>query len=265
MAFFNGQKNSKLFVVTLLIVSMIASYSMPLSIYAVDGDAEVRDPTTTEEASTIDSSLEPTDDTVVPEPDLTSYVVEYETADGTKVSPDKVVVDKPIGAEVTEDALEVSGCSVDESSKSITLDADENIITFIYTQVEEEVIPPEEEVIPPAEELLPPVVEIPEIVEEAATEPAIVAEPTTTSLTITHRLIVGDQYADDVRTVEGLEIGQVINLEPYILTEDWFELASDVSSITLNEEKTSIIMEYKPVEGFVVVIPEEIPNDMPDM
>ncbi len=31
------------------------------------------------------------------------------------------------------------------------------------------------------------------------------------------------------------------------------------------QEKTSIIMEYKPVEGFVVVIPEEIPNDMPDM
>jgi len=47
MAFFNGQKKSKLFVVTLLIVSMIATYSLPLSVYAEEAIDGSRNPPTT--------------------------------------------------------------------------------------------------------------------------------------------------------------------------------------------------------------------------
>ncbi|QOX63380.1 hypothetical protein FRZ06_08450 [Anoxybacterium hadale] len=65
--------------------------------------------------------------------------------------------------------------------------------------------------------------------------------------------------------MEGLEIGQVVDLEQYVLTEDWFEIASDVNSITLNEEQTSIILEYKPLEGFVVAIPESTSEEQSDL
>ena len=111
-----------------------------------------------------------------------------------------------------------------------------------------------------------PVVTEPAITEEeVVTEPAVVVAPETVTLTITHRLIVGDGYLDDVQIVEGLTLGEVIDLQPYKITEDWLKPASDISTITLSESQTSILLEYKPVEGFVVVIPEEIPNDMPDM
>jgi len=291
MAFFNVRGKSKLIMVTLLIVSIIAVYSIPMSVYATEDNP--REPTVTEEVSTDSSGLEPTEETeqesptestegteqelqleptedteqeLPPDPDLINYVVEYETEAGEKLLDDKVVEDQQVGEEVSEDAEEIEGYSADESSKSLILEEEENTITFIYTQIEaEEELPPAEEDLLPTEEELPTVVTTPGAVEEAVTEPAIIVEPTAASLKITHRLIVGDQYIDDVRTVEGLEVGQTIDLETYILVEEWFELTSDVNNITLNEEQTSILLEYKPVEGFVVIIPESIPADAPDM
>ncbi|WP_419824487.1 hypothetical protein [Anoxybacterium hadale] len=311
MAFFNCKKRSKLFVMALVTVSIIASYSMPVSVYATEDNP--REPTSMEEVSTdepvidqagkpsespigepsVDPSVEepavdpsedpsveapavePSEDPSVEEPavepsedpeqvpaesDLTAYVVEYETAAGEKLLQDKVVTDQMVGDEVSEDAVVIEGYSVDESTKNITLVRDENLITFIYKAAESV-----EEPLPPAEEELPPVVEIPVIEEEVVTEPAIVVEPTAAVLTITHRLNVGNQQVDEVQTVEGLEIGQVVDLEQYVLTEDWFEIASDVNSITLNEEQTSIILEYKPLEGFVVAIPESTSEEQSDL
>ena len=287
MAFFNGQKRSKLFAVTLLIVSMVAAFSLPLSVYATEDNP--REPTSTQETSIDNPGLVPTEnppaeppiapptedpstDKPVQDPvenpeqelpptlDLTIYMVEYETVDGEKLLPDKMVADQMVGAEVSEDAVVIEGYSVDESSKSITLAQDENLITFVYITAQ-----PAEEELPPVEEELPPVVEIPVIEEEVVTEPAIVIEPTAAALTITHRLIVGDQSVDEVQTVEGLEIGQVVDLEPYFLTESWFEITSNFTSITLNEEQTSVILEYRPVEGFVVAIPESTSEEQSEL
>lgn len=294
MAFFNGQKRSKLFAVTLLIVSMVAAFSLPLSVYATEDNP--REPTSTQETLIDNPGLVPTEnppaeppiapptedpstDKPVQDPvenpeqelpptlDLTIYIVEYETVDGEKLLPDKMVEDQVVGAEVSEDAVVIEGYSVDESSKSITLAQDENLITFVYKTAEpaEEELPPAQEELPPVEEEVPPVVEIPVIEEEVVTEPAIVVEPTAAALTITHRLIVGDQSVDEVQTVEGLEIGQVVDLEPYFLTESWFEIASDFISITLNAEQTSVILEYKPVEGFVVAIPESTSEEQSEL
>ena len=62
-----------------------------------------------------------------------SYVVEYETADGTKLLADKTVEDQTMATTVTEKAAEIAGYTVDEASKSLKLAATGNVITFIYT------------------------------------------------------------------------------------------------------------------------------------
>ena len=149
MALFKGSKKTKLFMVTLLIITMIAAYGMPLSVYAAEVTND-RDPTIAEQT-------EGTGDLKPPEQpqsadqtgesgesdqpgqeesaaeELTTYVVEYETAEGTKLLPDKVVEEQTIGAEVVENAVEVDNYTVDKTSKSLTLAEDANSITFIYT------------------------------------------------------------------------------------------------------------------------------------
>jgi uncharacterized repeat protein (TIGR02543 family) len=62
-----------------------------------------------------------------------SYTVEYELSDGTKLLDDKLVGNQIFGTTVDEDAEVISGYVVDEDSKSLTLDVEDNIITFVYT------------------------------------------------------------------------------------------------------------------------------------
>lgn len=283
MAFLNGKKRSKLFAVTLLIVSMVAAFSLPLSVYATEDNP--REPTSTEETLIDNPGLapmenppaeppiaEPTEDPSMdkpvldpvedPEqelpstPDFTIYVVEYETADGEELLPDKVVADQMVGNEVSEDAVVIEGYSVDESSKCITLAQDENLITFVYKTSEpaEEELPPTQEELPPVEEELPPAVEIPVIEEEVVTEPAIVVEPTAAALTITHRLIVDDQYVDEVQTVEGLEIGQTLDLTEYLASVDWAKCITQEKSITLELAESTVVLEYVVSEGADVTV-----------
>jgi uncharacterized repeat protein (TIGR02543 family) len=69
-----------------------------------------------------------------PDTDI-SYTVKYELADGTTLYPDKVVNDQTMGSTVTEDAQSIAGYTPDAASKSLTLAASGNVITFIYTPV----------------------------------------------------------------------------------------------------------------------------------
>lgn len=313
MAFFNGKKRSRLFAAFLLTLSMIATFSVPLSVYATEDNA--REPTLTEgtsvEGSDLipawglditpavapiltpaeDTVLTPTEDPVLtptedleqepapepeqtpgtgseqepstepeqgslPESNLTNYVVEYVTADGEDLLDDKVVEDQLVGSEVSENAVEIEGYSVDESSKSITLNEDENLITFIYTQVE------------PAEEEAPPVVEPPAtgeevstepaiVVDETVTAPAIVVEPTAATLTITHRLIADGETRDFTETADGLAVGQSVNLADYAVDEDYVVCISDLPEMTLSEESTTVVLEYNFAETDIT---ESLPN-----
>ena len=70
-------------------------------------------------------------------PQPTSYTVEYELADGTKVWTDKYVGGVPVGSVVTENARTIPGyvlANPTSSPQSITLGANgaSNVITFIY-------------------------------------------------------------------------------------------------------------------------------------
>lgn len=267
MAFLNGKKRSRLFAVTLLIVSMVTAFSLPFSVYATEDNP--REPTTTGGTLTDNPGLVPTENPPAEPPiapptedsstdnpsdkpalepvenpeqevpaasELTIYVVEYETADGEKLLQDKVVADQMVGDEVREDAVVIEGYSVDESSKSITLAQNENLITFVYKTAE------------PAEEELPPVIEIP-VIEEVVTEPAIVVEPTAATLTITHRLIVGDEYAEEIRVIDGLEVGQTLDLTEYLAPIDWVECITQEKSITLELAENTVVLEYVVSEG----------------
>ncbi len=62
-----------------------------------------------------------------------SYTVEYETAEGEKLLPDKEVGNQTMATTVTEQAPEIAGYTVDEGTKSLKLAAEGNVITFIYT------------------------------------------------------------------------------------------------------------------------------------
>ena len=65
------------------------------------------------------------------------YTVEYETADGTKLLNDKLVLNQTMASTVTETAEEIAGYTVDEETKSLTLAATGNVITFVYTPNED--------------------------------------------------------------------------------------------------------------------------------
>lgn len=128
--------------------------------------------------------------------------------------------------------------------------------------VEPEVIAPiEEAVVTEPAILVPEVVTEPAIVvPEVVTEPAIVVEPVAATLTITHRLIVGDKHSDITQTIEGLTVGQVIDLTPYLTAEDWEESLSRVTNVTLENTENIIVLEYavKADSGVIVVIEDDV-------
>ena len=66
-----------------------------------------------------------------------SYIVRYVDENGEPVEKEKKVPDQSLNKDITEDAITISGYALDEaeSSKTITIDADEtkNIITFVYS------------------------------------------------------------------------------------------------------------------------------------
>jgi hypothetical protein len=61
-----------------------------------------------------------------------TYTVQYLYADNTQASSPKTVTGQTTGSTVTEQAVEVSGYLPDALSKTITLGADNNLITFYY-------------------------------------------------------------------------------------------------------------------------------------
>ncbi|MBC8588582.1 InlB B-repeat-containing protein, partial [Paratissierella segnis] len=67
-------------------------------------------------------------------PNLTSYIVRY-MGETEPLLNDKTVEDQLIGSEITEFAKDIKGYEVDEDSKTITLQEEDNIIIFYYTPV----------------------------------------------------------------------------------------------------------------------------------
>ncbi len=89
----------------------------------------------------------------------------------------------------------------------------------------------EEEILP--EEVLPE-----ELLEE------VIAEPMPATLTIVQRLIVGETESEFVQMIDGLEVGQVVDLADYIIRTENVLCISDGGQITLSEENMSVILEY---------------------
>jgi len=88
----------------------------------------------------LETTLKGTKNPSLPEEPLkvaVDYVVKYVDADGLPVFNTKNAKDF-IGDEVTENAVEIDGYTVDKASQTITLDADvsNNIITFTYTAID---------------------------------------------------------------------------------------------------------------------------------
>ena len=183
---------------------------------------------------------------------------EEATAPEIQVQEPVAEVQPPVEAEPEEDA-EFPETPIAEPEE--TAPAEEPIVTEPAIIVDEAATEPaiivEPEVVAPVEE--PVVTEPAIVVEELVTEPAIVVEPVTAALTITHRLIVGDKYLDEIQTIEGLEVGQTVDLKQYYVAETWIEyISNSIDSITLEEQQNSIILEYKPIEGVVVTLSEDI-------
>ena len=118
----------------------------------------------------------------------------------------------------------------------------------------------EQEEVAPIEEAV--VTEAAIVVPEVVTEPAIVVEPVAATLTITHRLIVGEKHSDITQTVEGLTVGQDIDLTPYLTAEAWEESLSQVTNVTLENTENIIVLEYavKADSGVIVVIEDNVEN-----
>ena len=77
--------------------------------------------------------------------DKVIYTVYYVDEDGNELHEKKVGYAR-VGSEVTEQAIYIEGYTPDAEEKTIKIkrNPDKNIITFVYTPVEEEVPPPEE-------------------------------------------------------------------------------------------------------------------------
>jgi hypothetical protein len=185
-------------------------------------------------------------------------------------------VEPPAEPQADEDGTPIETPSFESDG---TLPPEESIVTEPAIIVDSEVISPEEdpivtepaivvdepvtepaivvdtEIIAPVE---PIVTEPAIIVEEVVTEPAIIVEPVAATLTITHRLTVGDEYVDEIQTIEGLETAQTIDLKQYAVTGAWIECISSLDPITLDGEQNSVTIEYKPAEGVVIRLSEDI-------
>lgn len=101
-----------------------------------------------------------------------------------------------------------------------------------------------------------------DLVEEPLEE-AIIEDPVAATLTIVQRLIVGDKHLDDTEIIEGLIVGDIIDLTSYVRIDEWLTFTGNIEDITLNEEQNTIVLEYKPAPGVIVVLPEDMPEDEP--
>ena len=111
---------------------------------------------------------------------------------------------------------------------------EEAVVTEAAIVVPEVVAPIEEAVVTDAAIVVP----------EVVTEPAIVVEPVAATLTITHRLIVGDSYTEEARVIDGLEVGQTVDLAQYMASIDWAECTTPETNITLDSTEDTIVLEY---------------------
>ncbi len=296
MAFFKRKRKTKLFMVTVLIITMIATYGMPLSVYASEVINEPRTPTM-EEADQTDQTdkgdagdqkpseqdkpvqkpsvpsepegpsvpsepegpsvpsepegpsvpSEPEEPSVPSEPEgpsvpsepegpsvpsesegpsvpseseLTTYVVAYETSEGDELLPDKVVADQMVGTTVTETAIEITEYSVDESEKSITLAEGDNLITFIYTETE------------PTEPVEEPVPVIPEVAE-------------LTSYTVQYLLEDGEELLGG-KSVSDQTVGDEVTEEAAFV--EGYEADEESKSITLEADNNVLTFVYEELE-----------------
>ncbi len=96
---------------------------------------------------------------------------------------------------------------------------------------------------PPAPGEEPMMVDPAAIVEEAVTEPAIV-EAEEATLTITHRLIVGGEYCEEVKIIQDLLVGQQLDLTAYLAPVDWAECITQERIISLDQTENAVVLEY---------------------
>lgn len=106
---------------------------------------------------------------------------------------------------------------------------EEGVLPEVPPVLEEEIVP--EEVLP--EELL---------------EEEVIAEPIPATLTIVQRLMVGETEREFIQMIDGLEVGQVVDLADYIIQAENVLCISEGGQITLSEENTSVILEYNLVQ-----------------
>ncbi|MDD2216923.1 MAG: hypothetical protein PHW03_04645 [Eubacteriales bacterium] len=92
---------------------------------------------------------------------------------------------------------------------------------------------PEEEIVP-EEEMLP----------EELLEEEIIVEPIAATLTIVQRLIIDGEIDDFIQVIDGLEVGQIVNVSDYIVVKENIVYTSDVTEITLSGENSEVILEY---------------------
>lgn len=108
---------------------------------------------------------------------------------------------------------------------------EEGVLPEVPPALEEEIVP-EEEILP--EELL---------------EEEVIAEPISATLTIVQRLMVGETEREFIQMIDGLEVGQVVDLADYIIQAENVLCISEGGQITLSEENTSVILEYNLVQA----------------
>ena len=88
----------------------------------------------------------------------------------------------------------------------------------------------------PEEGILP---EAPPVPEEE-----IIVEPIAATLTIVQRLIIDGEIDDFIQVIDGLEVGQIVNVSDYIVVKENIVYTSDVTEITLSGENSEVILEY---------------------
>ncbi|MGN9165499.1 S-layer homology domain-containing protein [Tissierellaceae bacterium HCP3S3_D8] len=65
-----------------------------------------------------------------------SYTVKYVDNEGNKLFEDKEIKNQTMGTEITEEAIDIEGYTVDEATKSLRLAEKDNVITFVYTPID---------------------------------------------------------------------------------------------------------------------------------
>lgn len=163
---------------------------------------------------------EPTGNLTEPDPDGEEPGEEGQPGEGEEPIDEEQPIDEeePIGEENSTDGQEPVGDEGDVEEP-----AEEPV-------AEEEIIAEE-----PLEE---------EVLEEELLEEEVIVEPAAATLTIVQRLIVGGEIDDFIQVIEGLEVGQIVNLAEYIVDAEFVIYTGDVAEITLSEENSEVILEY---------------------